>query len=96
MEVRDLEPSKAQAWGNHHPINIRVSIPLLAFGRFYVTILAGRERRSGERRKQERKKHPLLTFANMLFIFLAGFIGGSACWIILQSLVSWALGLHDA
>ena len=35
-------------WSNDHPVNIRLSIPLLA-GRFYLTIVAGRERRSAER-----------------------------------------------
>ncbi len=91
-----MGPSPAPSWGNKHPVNIRVSIPLLAFGRFYMTILAGRERRSGERRRLEREKHPLLTSANMIFLFIVGFIGGSACWIILQALVAWVLGLNDA
>ncbi len=95
-EARELEPSPAPSWGNKHPVNIRVSIPLLALGRFYVIFLAGRERRDGERRRQEREIHPLLTFTNMVFLFIGGFIGGGASWIILQTLIVWILGLNDA
>ena len=95
-EARELEPSPVRSWGNAHPINIRVSIPLLVMGRFYITLLSGRERRGGERRRLERERHPLLTFANMTLLFIAGFIGGGACWIVLQTLMAWILGLNDA
>ena len=67
-------PSAAAAsreWSNEHPVNIRLSVPLL-FGRFYVTLLAGPERRSPERLSAERRKHPLWKAGNLLVMLLAG------------------------
>ena len=52
------------------PIDIRFGIPLFA-RRFYITINAGRERRSNERRKAERTAHPLLKPGNLLFFITA-------------------------
>lgn len=52
-------------WGQH-PINIRITIPAV-FGRFYLVLIAGLERRNKERRKLERLQHPLFTPANILF-----------------------------
>lgn len=49
-----------------HPINIRISVPLL-HRRFYFTVVAGEERRRHERRKAERQDHPLLTAGNVFF-----------------------------
>jgi len=51
-----------------HPIDIRISIPLL-HTRFYFTIVAGRERRPSHRRKAERQEYPILTIGNTLFAF---------------------------
>lgn len=49
-----------------HPIDIRVSVPFL-HTRFYVTLVAGRERRPAHRRRAERAHFPILTFGNALF-----------------------------
>ena len=49
-----------------HPIDIRISIPFL-HTRFYITLVAGRERRRAERRREERRDYPLLTIGNALF-----------------------------
>ncbi len=38
------------------------------FARFYVTVVAGKERRSRERRTSEYRKHSLLKVGNVLFI----------------------------
>ena len=57
-------------WGEH-PLNIRISLPLL-FGRWYVTLIAGRERRSKDRLSAERKKHSLETAPNLVFLFSLG------------------------
>ena len=73
-----------------------MTIPLFAFGTYYVTFLAGRERRGGERLKLERVKHPLLTNANLMFLFLVGFLVGGAGWIVLRALAIWILGSNDA
>lgn len=50
-----------------HPIDIRISVPLL-HTRFYFTIVAGRERRPAQRRRTERKNFPILTFGNAFFV----------------------------
>lgn len=71
-------PSAAdqQAWGQH-PINIRMSLPLL-FGRYYLTVLGGKEGRHPARRKAERQQHPLDTAANSTVFFLTGFVAALA------------------
>jgi hypothetical protein len=51
-------------WSANHFINIRLSIPLV-FTRVYVTLVAGKERRSAERRRADRQEHPLRTWGNM-------------------------------
>ena len=56
-----------ECWGNDHPVNVRLSIPFL-FARFYVTVVAGKERRSRERRTSEYRKHSLMKVGNVLFI----------------------------
>ncbi len=53
--------------GKDHPVNIRLSIPVF-FARYYVTIVAGKERRSRERRPSEYRKHSLLKVGNVLVI----------------------------
>jgi hypothetical protein len=51
-------------------VNVRLSIPL-PFGRVYVTLLAGREKRSNERLSRERAEHALWTMGNVLFFSVA-------------------------
>jgi hypothetical protein len=53
-----------------HPLDVRLSIPLV-WKRFYLVLLAGPERRSPERRNYERARR-LRTFADMVIfaIFL--------------------------
>ncbi|MEG3616913.1 hypothetical protein V5T82_00460 [Magnetovibrio sp. PR-2] len=60
-----VEARMAQPW-NHHPINIRFSVPFVG-SRFYFTLVAGRERRTHERRHEDRTDHPLLTWGNAFF-----------------------------
>ncbi len=52
-----------------HLIDIRFSLPLV-LSRYYVTIVAGRERRSGARRSQDRDRHPLRTAGNLAFLLI--------------------------
>lgn len=52
------------------PVNIRLSIPFFS-RRFYLTVLSGTEKRSGDRRRHERSRYPLRTVAN--FFFAIGF-----------------------
>ena len=73
--------------GNIPPVNIRVFLPW--FGRrFYMTVLAGEEKRSRERRKHERQKYPLRTVANVFFFI------GLATLFYMVALIG--LALHSA
>ena len=72
----------AREWRDH-PVNIRLSFPIPGFGRKYLVIVAGDERRSSERLKAERAKHPLFKFRNALFLLGAGaFIGASVVGLL--------------
>ncbi len=71
-----------ESWGRH-PVNLRLSIPL-PFGRYYVALVAGKERRSGERLASERRKHPLLTLGNVAVFFVLGTVCGLAVLALFQ------------
>ena len=79
-----------EPWGNDHPVNIRLSIPLL-FGRYYVTIVAGKERRSGERLASEREKHPLMKLGNLVLMAACGTICGLAALSMFQLATAYVL-----
>lgn len=66
-----------------HPVDIRLSIPT-PFGRFYLAILGGRERRSRARLATERRLRPLATTANVLF---AGATLAVFCFLVLVGLL---------
>ena len=72
-----------EPWGNDHPVNIRLSIPLL-FARYYVTIVTGKERRSGGRRAGERKKHSLVKVGNLTVMVAFGTIWFLAALYVFQ------------
>ena len=72
-----------ESWGNDHPVNLRFSIPL-PFGRYYVTLVAGKERRDADRLASERRKHPLLTFGNVAVFFGLGCVCGLALLALIQ------------
>ncbi len=80
-----------RAWASH-PINIRISIPLI-FGRWYFTIIGGPERRDRTRRARERRKHPLFTLGNVIFMFIVGTVIGSAVAVLM---INGAVQLLDA
>ncbi len=71
-----------ESWGRH-PVNLRFSIPL-PFGRYYVTLVAGKERRRADRLASERRKHPLLTFGNVAVFFGLGCVCGLALLALFQ------------
>jgi hypothetical protein len=64
--------ARAEGW-QAHPVNIRVSLPLLP-RRWYITIVGGPERRGAERRRAERARNPLRTAGNVTFVFLSAAI----------------------
>ncbi len=79
-----------ESWGNDHPVNLRFSIPL-PFGRYYVTLVAGKERRGAERLASERRKHPLLTFGNVAVFFGLGCVCGLALLALFQFASAYVL-----
>ncbi|MEE9296255.1 MAG: hypothetical protein V3W34_15010 [Phycisphaerae bacterium] len=88
-----VSPRKApggEPWGNDHPVNIRLSIPLLV-GRYYVTIVAGKERRSGERLASERNKHPLMKLGNIVVMAACGTICGLVALSMFQLATAYVL-----
>ncbi|MFZ1027537.1 MAG: hypothetical protein WAN66_15120 [Limnoraphis robusta] len=54
-----------QPWQNNHAVNLRLTVPIPGL-KFYLVLLAGRERRSGQRNQLERHKHRLWTPLNIL------------------------------
>ena len=79
-----------EPWGNDHPVNIRLSIPL-PVGGYYVTIVAGKERRSGERLASERKKHPLMKLGNIVVMAACGTICGLVAFSMFQLAAAYVL-----
>ncbi len=78
-----------ESW-DRHAINLRFSIPL-PFGRYYVTLVAGKERRGGDRLVSERRKHPLLTFGNVAVFFGLGCVCGLALLALFQFVSAYLL-----
>lgn len=56
-----------------HSVDIRVTVPL-PWGRRYFVLLSGNERRSSERRRLERRQHPLSTRGNVIALLFVGAI----------------------
>ncbi len=69
-------------WSDH-PVDLRLSLPMPGL-HFYMALVGGRERRNGERRRHERRLHPLLSLGNVaVFALLTlvlglGLIGAAA------------------
>lgn len=74
-----------------HPIDLRVSLPT-PFGRWYMTLVAGPERRNAARLKQERENHPLATPRNLALIgALIGTFAGLLAVLVFQILAGGAV-----
>jgi len=80
-------------WSSEHPLNVRVSIPIGA-GRYYVTLVAGRERRARARLALDRRQHPLATPGNALFLAFVTTIAtvGSVAlfYLLLAHIFGWS------
>lgn len=61
---------KPESW-RRHPINIRLSLPLVS-GRYFITVVGGQEKRSGDRLTRERRMFPLKSIGNVLFLLGVG------------------------
>ncbi|MEB3277855.1 MAG: hypothetical protein VKK42_02890 [Lyngbya sp.] len=70
-----------QPWQNNHAVNLRLSVPIPGL-KFYLVLLAGRERRSGQRNQLERQKHRLWTPLNILVMAIT--LGSFAFTIIMS------------
>ena len=78
----------AREWSSDHPVNIRLSIPL-GIGRYYLTIVGGKERRAPERLADERKNHPLLKAGNVLAFAIVIALSTLAGVVVMRGMV-WA------
>lgn len=70
--------AESNTW-NTHPVDLRLSLPT-PFGRYYMALVAGPERRSAARRAMDRKRHALLKPGNMV---LMAFVFLLVAWILL-------------
>jgi hypothetical protein len=71
VQIDALREACGKLKWNQHPVDIRLSIPLL-IARYYLVILGGRERRSAGRRRFERERFPLGKLGNVIFITVIG------------------------
>lgn len=84
-------PRSQGTWTGAHRIDLRASVPLPG-GRWYVTILAGPERRSNERLRQEGQTHWMRrTAVYVMLMSLALWL--VVCIIALVYLAKSALGI---
>lgn len=76
---------RQRAW-RRSKVNVRVSLPLLS-RRFFLTLVAGIDRRSAARRDSERAIHPLRTLGNLLFFgaVLAALYGALVVGVLVKS-----------
>lgn len=77
MSAQDIETHhepEAYTLMARHPVDLRLTLPMP--GRpVFLSLVAGREKRSVDRRAVERKQHPLHTLGNIVFMIssLVGF-----------------------
>ena len=58
--------ARQDSW-KRHPVDIRLALPT-PFGRFYLALIGGRERRSAARLATERNRHPLASAGNLAMV----------------------------
>jgi hypothetical protein len=84
-------PASTRAWNGNHRIDLRVSIPVPT-GRWYVTIVAGPERRSAQRLRAEGQTH-WLRQAAIYAMLMALMLWLVVCVFGLVYLLKSALGI---
>ena len=72
QEAAIRNAAKQDTW-EEHSVDIRLGLPS-PFGRLYLTLVAGRERRGAARLVVERARHPLSRLANLIVIVGIGTI----------------------
>ena len=70
---------------DQHPVDLRLSLPL-PFGRFFVALVAGRERRAAARRAVEGTHHPVMTPANLAFCVMFFALAAAAGFFLMTLL----------
>jgi len=78
-------------WSSEHSLNIRISIPL-GVGRYYITLVAGKERRARARLALDRRQNPLDTPGNALFLALIVTIATAGSITLFYMLLAHLLG----
>lgn len=66
----DSAPEGEVRLWQRHPVDLRLTVPFVGCD-LYLTMVAGPERRSTARRQLERRRHPLRTLGNAVFVLLA-------------------------
>lgn len=78
-------------WSTEHPLNIRMSIPL-GIGRYYITLVAGKERRARARLAVDRRENPLDTTGNVVFLAFITTIATAGSLTLLYFLLAHIFG----
>jgi hypothetical protein len=87
QEAAEGDQSRSADWAEH-PIDIRLSVPFLS-RRYYLTVVAGKERRRPERLVSERARHPLDLRANIVVVLTVSCIIGLALFGLQMTLGLW-------
>ncbi len=83
QEAAIRDAARQDTWVEH-PVDLRLSLPS-PFGRFYLTLVGGHERRGAARLVVERARHPLSGLANLIAIAGIGTIvtlAGAAIFLL--------------
>jgi hypothetical protein len=84
--ARAADEVAPKSWAPDHAVDIRISFPL---ARYFLTIVAGHERRDNIRIGQLRRAHPLRRVGNILFFGIAAtaFYTAAALGVLIYSAV---------
>lgn len=66
-QCQALSSATEPASSGYHPVDLRMTLPVPGHPVF-LSVVAGHERRSPERRRHERQRHPLRTVGNVVFM----------------------------
>jgi hypothetical protein len=61
---------RASSEPSRYPINLRMTVPFYPHS-FFLTFVVGKERRGAERLRQERARHPVNTWGNLVTLVSA-------------------------
>ena len=76
---------RANSTPGHYPVNLRVTVPFMPRP-FFITFIVGREKRGYERLREERTRHPVNTWGNL--ITLVSFWGIVNVAVLFSALVA--------